>query len=521
MIGPNARRTTIQGGGSARVSPHYQTNVRGCAPCRARRRRRGRASRRAARTSGACPCSTRPSSRWRVFASTDLSGAPLSERRVRRPDFTWLGSDAPVPNGRPFSVRLRGTLVPEASGVHRFSLTCVGRARLFVDGAAGGGRLDGARARRLLLRLRQRRGDRRDRARGGPPGRAGDRAREGEARRRRAARRPPRARARRPGGGGRGARARRRRRRGGDRPRRGVGERGRRPREPRAARPAGRAGGGGVRRAAAHGGGGERGRARRAAVGGRRRPRCSGPGTAGRRRATPSPTCCSASPTRAAGCRRRSRSGSRTSPATRSRDARVYPGRDGKVAYAEGVFMGYRHFDAHRIAPRFPFGHGLSYARFEYGPLAVEGDEVRIELRNAGERAGSEVVQLYVAPTSRPACRARRSSSRRSRSSTLAPGEARTVALRLEPRALLLGAGGRRVRARRLELRAAAPRARSTDAARRPLLARARSSALPAAPAGSPSSRSADAWPPRVGSRSTRRRVPAGTGRRCGLSDVR
>ena len=86
-------------------------------------------------------------------------------------------------------------------------------------------------------------------------------------------------------------------------------------------------------------------------------------------------------------------------------DPRVYPGRDGKVVYAEGVFSGYRHFDAHGIAPRFPFGHGLSYARFEYGPLALsrarvrpgEAVEVRVELHNAGERAGTEVVQLYVA----------------------------------------------------------------------------------------------------------------------------
>ena len=82
-------------------------------------------------------------------------------------------------------------------------------------------------------------------------------------------------------------------------------------------------------------------------------------------------------------------------------DERVYPGRDGKVVYAEGVFMGYRHFDAQRIAPRFPFGHGLSYARFEYGALAVEPwatSGTRLEMRNAGERAGTEVVQLYVAP---------------------------------------------------------------------------------------------------------------------------
>jgi beta-glucosidase len=116
-------------------------------------------------------------------------------------------------------------------------------------------------------------------------------------------------------------------------------------------------------------------------------------------------------------------------------DARVYPGQGGKVEYKEGVFSGYRHFDAQHIAPRFPFGHGLSYARFEYGPLAVDGEEVRIEIRNAGERTGSEVVQLYVADLAASVPRPPQELAAFAKL-TLAPGEAQTVTLRLEPRAL-------------------------------------------------------------------------------------
>jgi beta-glucosidase len=115
-------------------------------------------------------------------------------------------------------------------------------------------------------------------------------------------------------------------------------------------------------------------------------------------------------------------------------DERVYPGREGRVVYAEGVFMGYRHFDAHGVAPRFPFGHGLSYARFEYGALAARGDEVRLALRNAGERAGSEVVQLYVAPIAAGAARPPQQLAAFAKVELL-PGEANTVALRLDPRA--------------------------------------------------------------------------------------
>ena len=61
------------------------------------------------------------------------------------------------------------------------------------------------------------------------------------------------------------------------------------------------------------------------------------------------------------------------------------------------------HLDA-GAGPLFPFGHGLSYTRFEYGdiraePAALTPDgslRITAEVRNAGERAGEEVVQLYV-----------------------------------------------------------------------------------------------------------------------------
>jgi beta-glucosidase len=124
-------------------------------------------------------------------------------------------------------------------------------------------------------------------------------------------------------------------------------------------------------------------------------------------------------------------------------DARVYPGHGGEVVYAEGVFTGYRHFDAHRLAPRFPFGHGLSYARFEYGALRVArarvapGDavEASVEVRNTGERPGTEVVQLYLAPLASRTTRPPQQLAAFAKL-TLAPGEAKTAALRIEPRAL-------------------------------------------------------------------------------------
>ena len=63
--------------------------------------------------------------------------------------------------------------------------------------------------------------------------------------------------------------------------------------------------------------------------------------------------------------------------------------------------VGYRHFDTNDVEPLFPFGFGLSYTSFEYSNVAAsqEGDKITVTLnvKNNGEVAGREVVQLYVA----------------------------------------------------------------------------------------------------------------------------
>ncbi|MDQ1376836.1 MAG: beta-glucosidase [Acidimicrobiaceae bacterium] len=93
-----------------------------------------------------------------------------------------------------------------------------------------------------------------------------------------------------------------------------------------------------------------------------------------------------------------------------------FPGDSGQVRYGEGIFVGYRAYDALKQAVSYPFGHGLSYTTFEYGDVSVrvsgshdEGDlEITVScvVLNTGDRAGKEVVQLYVrdveASVSRP-----------------------------------------------------------------------------------------------------------------------
>ena len=82
-----------------------------------------------------------------------------------------------------------------------------------------------------------------------------------------------------------------------------------------------------------------------------------------------------------------------------------FPGDGQKVEYKEGVFVGYRYYDAKEMPVRYPFGYGLSYTTFEYKDLQLSADKikdtdklkVRLKVKNTGNRAGKEIVQLYVA----------------------------------------------------------------------------------------------------------------------------
>lgn len=79
-----------------------------------------------------------------------------------------------------------------------------------------------------------------------------------------------------------------------------------------------------------------------------------------------------------------------------------YPG-GRNVIYGEGIFVGYRHYDYREVEPLFAFGHGLSYAAFEYSDLKVtsqvkpgEAVKVAVTVKNVSAVAGLETVQVYV-----------------------------------------------------------------------------------------------------------------------------
>jgi len=77
-----------------------------------------------------------------------------------------------------------------------------------------------------------------------------------------------------------------------------------------------------------------------------------------------------------------------------------FPGEGQHVRYGEGIYVGYRWYDARKMDVAFPFGHGLSYTSFAYGDVSArwtdEGIAISVDVTNTGSVAGREVVQAYV-----------------------------------------------------------------------------------------------------------------------------
>lgn len=121
------------------------------------------------------------------------------------------------------------------------------------------------------------------------------------------------------------------------------------------------------------------------------------------------------------------------------------------IHYDEGVFVGYRWYDGKDIEPLYPFGHGLSYTRFEYSDLSVSKArfsvddrlEVSFSIRNAGTVAGAEIAQLYVSDRQSSVARPPKELKGFKRVE-LAAGESKTVTLSLDKTAFSFWSGEQR-----------------------------------------------------------------------------
>lgn len=119
-----------------------------------------------------------------------------------------------------------------------------------------------------------------------------------------------------------------------------------------------------------------------------------------------------------------------------------FPGENGMVRYGEGLFIGYRYYDARDIPVQFPFGHGLSYTSFAYSNMRVsaesfndmDGLAVSVDVTNTGQMAGKEIVQLYVHDHESRLVRPYKELKGFDKV-FLQPGETKTVTLALDSRA--------------------------------------------------------------------------------------
>ncbi|MFN8191952.1 MAG: glycoside hydrolase family 3 C-terminal domain-containing protein, partial [Nocardioidaceae bacterium] len=119
-----------------------------------------------------------------------------------------------------------------------------------------------------------------------------------------------------------------------------------------------------------------------------------------------------------------------------------FPGRSRQVQHREGLFVGYRHHVTADVVPLFPFGHGLGYTTFAWSDAALDRSEIApgdgvtltVTVTNTGDRAGSEVVQVYLADRSGVVLRPERQLAGFAKV-RLAPGASTVVSIEIPPRA--------------------------------------------------------------------------------------
>ena len=97
--------------------------------------------------------------------------------------------------------------------------------------------------------------------------------------------------------------------------------------------------------------------------------------------------------------------------------------------YSEGIYVGYRWFDRHGVAPRYPFGYGLSYTSFAYSDVKISDGTVTVTVTNTGAYSGKEAVLLFVHKPEGGMDREKRSLAAFAKTNELAPGEHETLTL--------------------------------------------------------------------------------------------
>ena len=118
------------------------------------------------------------------------------------------------------------------------------------------------------------------------------------------------------------------------------------------------------------------------------------------------------------------------------------PAKASEVIYQEGIDAGYRYYDTFGVDTAYPFGYGLSYTQFSYENLFQsakkfeKGLKISLDVKNTGERAGKEVVQLYISAPAKTLDKPAKELKAFVKTKLLQPGEKQTITFEITARQL-------------------------------------------------------------------------------------
>jgi beta-glucosidase len=118
------------------------------------------------------------------------------------------------------------------------------------------------------------------------------------------------------------------------------------------------------------------------------------------------------------------------------------PSKPSEVEYKEGIYVGYRYYDSFNVETAYEFGYGLSYTNFEYNNLMLGPSKFQdkltltIDIKNTGDVAGREVVQLYISAPAGKIEKPGKELRDFSKTGLLAPGETQTITFDIAARDL-------------------------------------------------------------------------------------
>ncbi|HJX34600.1 MAG TPA: glycoside hydrolase family 3 C-terminal domain-containing protein [Desulfatiglandales bacterium] len=118
------------------------------------------------------------------------------------------------------------------------------------------------------------------------------------------------------------------------------------------------------------------------------------------------------------------------------------PSRPSEVEYKEGIYVGYRYYDSFNVKTAYEFGYGLSYTNFDYNNLKLGPSKfldkltLSVDIKNTGDTAGREVVQLYISAPAGKMERPDKEMKDFAKTGLLSPGETQTVTFDIDAREL-------------------------------------------------------------------------------------